>query len=79
MSRIAKLSLISLILACVLMPLGLILARFVQIRWQMRDPLQRSIHVGGIASGVGTVEVIAVFLLLFAFSFLLSHRLLSRD
>lgn len=79
MSRTAKLSLISLVLACMLMPLVLIVARFIQVRLAMRDPLQRSIQIGGIASGVGTTEVITVFLLLFACSFLLCRRLLARD
>jgi hypothetical protein len=77
MSRFLKLSLISFVLACMLMPLVAVVERFVRVRLEMRDPVARSIHVAGIASGIGAIEVITIFLLLFCFSFLLSRRLLN--
>jgi hypothetical protein len=77
-SRFSKLSLISLVLACVLMPLVIIAVQFVRVRLEMRDPVQRAIGAPSIASGVNAAEVIIVFLLLFAASFLFSRRLLER-
>jgi hypothetical protein len=77
MSRTAKLSLISLVLTCMLMPLILVAAQLVRQRWEMRNPVERSIHVADIASGISGVEVISVFLLLFAASYLFSRRLLG--
>jgi hypothetical protein len=77
MPRVLKLSLISVVLTCMVMPLVLWTAQFARLRWEMRDPVQRSIHVAGISAGIGGVEVIAVFLLLFGLSFLVSRRLLG--
>jgi len=79
MPRLAKLSLISLILTCMLMPLVIVAVQFARVRFEMRDPIARSIGVPSIASGVSAMEVIAVFLLLFAASFLFSRRLLGRN
>lgn len=77
MSRTAKLSLISVVVTCMLMPLVLVAARFASQQWQMRNPVERAIHVGSIASGMSGAEVIAIFLVLFAASFFLSRRLLG--
>ncbi|HKD91226.1 MAG TPA: hypothetical protein VKB56_04960 [Terriglobales bacterium] len=79
MPRLAKLSLISLVLTCMLMPLVIVAVQFVRVRFEMRDPIARAIGIPGIASGVSATEVIAVFLLLFAASFLFSRGLLGRN
>jgi hypothetical protein len=79
MPRLAKLSLISLVLACMLMPLVIVAVQFARVRFEMRDSIARAIGVPSIASGVSAMEVIAVFLLLFAASFLFSCRLLGRN
>ena len=79
MPRLAKLSLISLVLTCMLMPLVIVAVQFARVRFEMRDPIARAIGVPSIAAGVSATEVIAVFLLLFAASFLFSRRLLGRN
>jgi hypothetical protein len=78
-TRLAKLSLISLVLTCVLMPLVIIAVQFARVRLEMRDPVARSIGVPSIASGVNATEVIAVFVVVFALSFFFSRRLLDRN
>jgi hypothetical protein len=77
--RFSKLSLISLVLTCVLMPLVIIVVQFARVRLEMRDPIARAVGVPSIAAGVSAAEVIAVFLLLCAVSFLFSRRLLDRN
>ncbi len=79
LARYLKLAGISVIVTCMLMPLTLILLRFARVRWEMRDPIQRSIQIAGIATGVSAAQVIIVFLLLFCASLLLCVRLLNQS
>lgn len=78
MTRFAKIGLISFVLACVLLPLVIIIVQFVRLAWQMRTPVNRAIGVGAIASGFSAVEVIAIFVPLFAASYLFSRWMLER-
>lgn len=79
MTRIAKLSLISLAVTCMLAPLAILVVQFARIRWEMRDPVARAVGIGSIASGVSGAEFAVVFLLLFAACFLFTRRLLERN
>ena len=69
----------SLVVTCMLLPLVIIAVQFVRLRWQMRNPLERAVAGSGIASGVGSGEVIVVFALLFGATFVVARRLLPRS